>query len=124
MVPCAAAAAAAQPLLALFDECGPSSFLDACLALIAVDCTGLLLAWAFEYAQEEPHILLNLLQQQAQKRSDTEERKQLQTEEEDELSLSGLVAHVNRQAAFHECFPGNERVGRMRDRVSQTAAIV
>ena len=102
-----------QPLLALFDECGPPCFLDACLLLIQLDCTGLLLAWAFEYAQDEPHILLRLLQQQeAQQQSDTKER--LHNAGEDQVSLLELVAYVNRQAAFYECFPGNERVGRMR----------
>jgi len=108
-------AQAVKPLLALFDECGPSSFLDASLVFISLDCTGLLLAWAFEYAQEEPHILLRLLQQQTHKQSSAEEKRQ-QDEQEDgevELSLSGLVEYVNRQAAFYECFPGHQRVARM-----------
>ena len=82
-----------------------------------MDCTGLLLAWAFEYAQEEPHIFLGLLQQQPHKQSDAEEQKQAM-DGEAELSLSELVTYVNRQAAFHECFPGNERVGRMRYRLA------
>jgi len=102
--------------LALYDECGPETFLDACLLLIQLDCTGLLLAWAFDYAQEEPYILFRLLQYQThQQVLETKQQQQRQRGDEGgELSLSGLVAYVNRQAAFHECFPGNERVSRMR----------
>ena len=103
-----------QPLLSLYDECGPSTFLDGCLLLLQLDCTGLLLAWAFEYAQEEPHVLFELLQQQRHEQQIDAAEQKLQPVDEVERSLSGLVAYVNRQAAFHECFPGNERVGRMR----------
>ena len=115
MLLCCVLCCCPQPLLALYDECGPSPFLDACLLLLQLDCTGLLLAWAFDYAQEEPHVLFSVLQQQQKThlQVDAAEQKQ-QPADEEQLSLSGLIAYVNRQAAFHECFPGNERVGRMR----------
>ena len=94
-----------QPLLAVFDVCGPSAFLDLCLRLLDLHCTGHLLAWAFDFASHDPttfHDLVTAAPPVSRAASDSAP------------TLSSLVSHVNSQAAFYECFPGHGRVGRMR----------
>ena len=104
-------AQAVKPLLAVFDALGAAAFVDVCARLLALGCTGVLLAWAFDFADHDEHRLVRLVMG-AHGRIEDEDQGQ---GDDDTISgtLQDLAAYVNAQARFHECFPGNSKVGRM-----------
>jgi hypothetical protein len=85
-------ASALKPLLSLFDFYGPKKFLSLCLLLIKYNLRGHLLCWAWQYVAQDCAQFLLLLQQQD----------------------SEFFQFCNKQAQFHECFPGNTAVGRVK----------
>ena len=108
-------AQAMKPLLAVFDECGPRRLLELCMRLLQLQCSGHLLAWAFECVQHEPLELVRIVEwerKEEEKKSSSEDGAD-GGKEEAAARLRALVAAVNQQAAFYECFPGHGKVGRM-----------
>ena len=110
-------AQAMKPLLAVFDECGPAAFLDLCQRLVRLRCTGHLLAWAFDFVQHDPLTLVRIVgggDGEEEKEESGGDEAGVGEKGEGEAHLLAMVAAVNGQAAFYECFAGNAKVGRMR----------
>lgn len=98
-----------RPLLDMVDVHGIEGFLPFSLTLLDYSLTGHLLAWAYEYADEDIDLLAQLLQETV-----SEGTGQMNTNPDPSgsTSLTGLIDYVNKQADYYECFPGNEKVGR------------
>ena len=98
----------------MFDECGPSVFLEVCVRLVDLQCTGHLLAWAYEFAHHQPLTLVQLVTDTSsslpQPPTPHSPDQNLPSQS---LTLPSLISFVNTQAAFYECFPGHRTVGRM-----------
>lgn len=80
-----------KPLLAVFDELGPTVFLEVAERCAELNIVGPLLCWAFQHSDEN---------------SGTFRAKVLSADMQ-------FFDQVNREAAFYECFPGNPKVGRI-----------